>query len=168
MGRIKGPMVIKGFKSSEFMADRIMEAAGAGTIKLPFSATGFSCTKIPPEVSLEGIKFAEGFDQKNPKLILPKGKKVKVEDPKIKEKPKESALEKVVEKVKEVVGVKAEGLYNTFDDLTKIKGIGRKTATDLKKNYKTLDALRKVLYNDAIYDKLRDDVVDLLRKELGE
>jgi len=161
MGIIKGPITIKGFKSREFMKDKIMEAAGAGSVKLPFTATGFSCTKIPGEVSLDGIEFAKGFDQNNPKLIT-KSK------PKPKSTVKKVVKDKVVGAKEEVVGVKAEGLYNTFGDLTKIKGIGKKTASDLKKNYKSLDALRKVLYNDSIYDKLRDDVVDVLRKELGE
>ena len=82
MGRIKGPITIKGFKSQDFMKGKILEAAKLGDIKLPFTATGFSSTKIPKEASLEGIEFAKGFDPKNPKLISPEAKEVKVEKPK--------------------------------------------------------------------------------------
>ena len=154
MGRIKGPITIKGFKSQDFMKGKILEAAKLGDIKLPFTATGFSSTKIPKEASLEGIEFAKGFDPKNPKLISPEAKEVKVEKPKL------------VDKIKEkIVGVEKE---YSMDDLTDIKGIGKKTVKELKKLYKSMDKLKEALGKDDIYDKLRDDIVDILKRELGE
>ena len=160
MGRIKGPITIKNFKGSQFMADKILEAGGASAIKLPFTATGFSCTKIPKSANLEGIEFAPGFDRKNPKIIpIKKGKSTSVSKPK---KPT------VVEKIKEKIMGASSSKYSDIDSLIKIKGIGKKTVAELKELYKSIDFLKEALEQDAIYSELRDDVVDLLRKELGE
>ena len=65
MGIIKGPLKLKGFKASQFMADQIMNAKARCNIKLPFEATGFKSTKVPEGIDLSGINFAN--DQKQQK-----------------------------------------------------------------------------------------------------
>ena len=68
MGIIKGPLKLKGFRASQFMADQIMNAKSKCNIKLPFEATGFKSTKVPEGVDLSGIKFAK--DKDKPKNIV--------------------------------------------------------------------------------------------------
>ena len=90
MGRIKGPLKIKGFKASQFMAEKIMEAKNLDKIKLPFTATGFKCSKKPKGVSFEGIEFAK--EDKKPSKKNPSKIKKVVE--KIKKKPKSKKKKK--------------------------------------------------------------------------
>lgn len=68
---------------------------------------------------------------------------------------KENTKEKVVKKHK----------FNSIDDLVKIKGIGKETAKDIKKIYKTMDKLVKVLNNGENLP-LRNDITKKIRKEL--
>ena len=159
MGRIKGPITIKGFSSQEFMKTQAILAAKTGNVKLPFTATGFSCTKLPSEVSLEGIEFAKGFDPKNPKLILKGGPKPKPVEP-------VAEPELVPEPV---LGASSEPeLFPDIDSLIEIKGVGAKSVGVLKKLYKSMDALKEALEKDdsKLYKNLKDNVVDLLRNEL--
>lgn len=142
---------------------------------------------ILPGIKIDGKEVGKHnihkFEKKN---RLPELKKLKAEmkakKPKVvaaKAKPKKSKLDKVVSAVKDkVVGAKEEidtklhplkpepGQYYSLNDLVNIKGIGKKTVAELKKLYKSVDDLKKALDSDLIYDKLRDDVVDVLKEEL--
>lgn len=75
------------------------------------------------------------------------------------ETPKDVIEEKTEEKV-----VKKHK-FNSIDDLVKIKGIGKETAKDIKKIYKTMDKLVKVLNNGENLP-LRNDIAKKIRKEL--
>ena len=55
--------------------------------------------------------------------------------------------------------------FTEIDDLKKIKGIGAKAITDLKKHYKTIGELKDALSNDKV--SLRDDQEEILRKHFG-
>ena len=52
----------------------------------------------------------------------------------------------------------------TFDDLERIKGIGKETVADLERVYSTMDQLKQALKNDLV--PLRNDIVKLLKQEL--
>lgn len=54
--------------------------------------------------------------------------------------------------------------YPTLVSLLKIKGIGGKALSDLKRNYNSVDELKIALKEDKV--SLRDDQVEILRKEL--
>jgi predicted DNA-binding protein YlxM (UPF0122 family) len=51
-----------------------------------------------------------------------------------------------------------------LDELSKIKGIGKKTVLDIKKMFNNVESLKKALLEDRV--GLRDDIVDKLKKEL--
>jgi predicted membrane protein len=52
--------------------------------------------------------------------------------------------------------------FDDFDDLLKIKGIGKETLVDLKRTYNTLEDLKNALKDDKV--SLRNDIVEKLRK----
>ena len=51
MPTIKGPIVIKSFEASKFMEEHADEIK----IKLPFTAEGFSSSKMPGSIDTKGI-----------------------------------------------------------------------------------------------------------------
>ena len=57
-----------------------------------------------------------------------------------------------------------ESRYSTLSELSKIKGIGKKTVKDIQRMFKDMDALKIALKNDTV--GLRDDVVEKLLKEV--
>lgn len=54
--------------------------------------------------------------------------------------------------------------YANLEDLAKIKGIGKKTLEDIKRIYPYLATLKMALKDNKV--SLRDDIVEILRKEL--
>ena len=56
--------------------------------------------------------------------------------------------------------------FNSFDDLSKIKGIGKKTVEDIKVMFRSMFSLKKALKKNRV--GLRDDIVKKLKEELIE
>jgi 5'-3' exonuclease len=55
--------------------------------------------------------------------------------------------------------------FDEFDDLLKIKGIGKETLLDIKKSYNSLEQLKEALKEDKV--PFRNDVVEKLRKHFN-
>ena len=58
----------------------------------------------------------------------------------------------------------ADAGYNSLDDLSKIKGIGKKTVCDIKVMFDNISKLKEALLINRV--ALRDDIVEKLKEEL--
>lgn len=68
------------------------------------------------------------------------------------------------ENVQKKEAKKIDKMYNTIDDLSKIKGIGVKTVKDIKIMFNSMDELIDALRKNRV--ALRDDIVDKLNENL--
>jgi hypothetical protein len=73
MTTIKGPITLKGTAGLKELIAKNM-----GNVKLPFTATGFTCTNKPDGVDYTGVEFKGDV----PQTIAPKPEPAVVEQPK--------------------------------------------------------------------------------------
>lgn len=124
------------------------------------------------ELKLKRVKLIQSGQKEEARKVLreywaldtKKEKVVKIVEPnKNIEKVPEDTVDDVEDVKQEIVVNKSK--FNSIDDLVKIKGIGKETAKDIKKIYKTMSKLIKVLKSGENLP-LRNDVQKKLKKEL--
>lgn len=76
---------------------------------------------------------------------------------------KSTPVVKLVETTKDLTKESVDN-YKCLDNLTKIKGIGKKTVMDIKIIFKDIKELTRALKADSV--PLRDDIVEKLKEEL--
>ena len=91
-------------------------------------------------------------------------RKDKISISSIKSKPKVEELKNIEVEEPKKIEVKEESKFSSLNDLTSIKGIGKKTVKDIITMFVDLESLKKALILDKV--ALRDDIVRKLKEEM--